>query len=89
MALNFEQKQDLIKKFAKSPTNTGAPEVQIALLTKRLEKLNDHFKAHEKDNHSRMGLLRLVGQRRRLLKFLQNSNPQSYKKLIEDLGIRK
>jgi small subunit ribosomal protein S15 len=89
MALTQEQKAELIKKFATGPKDTASPQVQIALLTKRLDALNDHFKDNKKDAHSRMGLLKLVGRRRRLLKYLQEHNEGAYKQLIVDLGIRK
>ena len=79
----------LIVKFAKHATDTGSPEVQIALLTQRINGLSDHFKAHHKDHHSRRGLLKLVGQRRRMLEYLRSSSEDRYKSLIGELGLRK
>lgn len=89
MALAKVQKAEIIEKFATKPGDTASPQVQIALLTNRLVQLNDHFKTHKKDHHSRLGLLKLVGQRRRLLKYLRNKDNDAYKTLIEQLGIRK
>jgi small subunit ribosomal protein S15 len=89
MGLAAETKQEIIKKFAKAKNDTGSAEVQIALLTERLRQLNDHFSTHAKDHHSRRGLLKLVGQRKRLLRYLQDNSPESYKNLIADLGIRR
>tara|TARA_B100000902_G_C27082611_1_gene799668 strand:- start:188 stop:457 length:270 start_codon:yes stop_codon:yes gene_type:complete len=89
MALKKEEKAELLGKFGRKAGDTASPEVQIALLTKRLNKLNDHFKTNKKDNHSRYGLLKLVGRRRRLLRYLQNRDVVKYKELIGQLGIRK
>lgn len=89
MALTTEQKKDILKKHAKGATDTGSPEVQVALLTERINQLGGHFQAHTKDHHSRRGLLKLVGQRRRMLKYLERKDGDSYKKLINELGIRK
>ena len=89
MALTTEQKKAVLKKFAKGSNDTGSPEVQVALLTERINQLGGHFQAHTKDHHSRRGLLRLVGQRRRMLDYLERKNVDSYKKLINELGIRK
>lgn len=89
MSLGKVATATIVSKFAKKPGDTGSTEVQVALLTERLNKLNDHFKAHKKDHHSRMGLLRLVGQRRRLLRYLQTTDVNRYKTVIEQLGIRK
>ena len=89
MAMTPAQKQELIKKFGRKERDTGSPETQIALLTSRLHYLNDHFKNHKNDHHSRAGLMKLVGQRRRLLDYLKRKNPAGYKSLITDLGIRK
>jgi small subunit ribosomal protein S15 len=83
------RKQDIIKKFAQAEADTGSPEVQIALLTERITHLTEHFKTHAKDHHSRRGLLKLVGQRRRLLDYLKSKNVDRYRKLIDSLGIRK
>jgi len=89
MALTTEQKKDILKKHAKGATDTGSPEVQVALLTERINQLGGHFQTHTKDHHSRRGLLKLVGQRRRMLKYLERKDGDSYKKLINELGIRK
>lgn len=89
MSLGKVATAEIVQKFAKKPGDTGATEVQVALLTERLNKLNEHFKVNSKDHHSRMGLLRLVGQRRRLLRYLQRSDVGRYKTLIDQLGIRK
>ncbi len=89
MALLKEQKEEILTKFGRKPGDSASPEVQIALLTKRLEQLNEHFRSHKKDHHSRLGLLKLVGQRRRLLKYLRNKDANAYKTLIGQLGIRK
>ena len=82
-------KQSVIKKHRRNELDTGSPEVQIALLTSRINELTDHFKTHVKDVHSRRGLLKLVGTRRRLLEYLKKKNTDKYKSLISDLGIRK
>ena len=88
--LHYEtKKQGLVEKFRTHPTDTGSPEVQVALLTERIHYLTEHFKTHKKDHHSRRGLLKLVGQRRRLLDYLRTKDTNRYKKLIEGLGIRK
>ena len=83
------QKQQTIEQFRVHQTDTGSPEVQVALLSQRIEHLTEHFKVHVKDHHSRRGLLKLVGQRRRLLDYLRNSDFDRYQKLIQRLGIRK
>jgi small subunit ribosomal protein S15 len=83
------RKQEVIKKYATHDGDTGSPEVQIALLTERITYLTDHFKLHAKDHHSRRGLLKLVGQRRRLLDYLRIKSVERYRKIITDLGIRK
>jgi small subunit ribosomal protein S15 len=83
------KKQGLVEKFRTHATDTGSPEVQVALLTERIHYLTEHFKTHKKDHHSRRGLLKLVGQRRRLLDYLKSKDSNRYKKLIEGLGIRK
>lgn len=82
-------KQSTIKKFAQHEGDTGSPEVQIALLTERITHLTEHFKIHAKDHHSRRGLLKLVGQRRRLLDYLKSKSVDRYRHLIDTLGIRK
>ncbi len=89
MALTAEQTKDILKKYATGPKDTGSAEVQVALLTARINQLGSHFQTHTKDHHSRRGLLVLVGQRRRMLNFLERKNPESYKKLIGELGLRK
>ena len=89
MAVTKEMKQTVIKKHRRNELDTGSPEVQIALLTTRINELTGHFKTHVKDTHSRRGLLKLVGQRRRLLEYLKSGDSSKYKSLIEDLGIRK
>jgi len=83
------RKQDVIGKFKQHEGDTGSPEVQIALLTERITHLTEHFKTHTKDHHSRRGLLKLVGQRRRLLDYLKSKSVDRYRKLIDTLGIRK
>jgi small subunit ribosomal protein S15 len=89
MSLATERKKDVITKFATHQGDTGSPEVQVALLSERINYLTDHFKTHAKDHHSRRGLLRLVGQRRRLLDYLKRKNLERYRTLIGSLGIRK
>ena len=89
MSLTAERKQALIKDNATKPGDTGSPEVQIAILTERINQLTEHFKTHKKDNHSRRGLLKLVGQRRRLLDYLKRKDTDRYAELIRRLGIRK
>ncbi len=87
--LSKEAKQEIITKFGSNDKDSGSTEVQIALLTKRIVELTEHFKIHKKDHNSRRGLLKLVGQRRRLLKYLKRKNLESYRKLIKELGLRK
>ncbi|OGT97733.1 MAG: 30S ribosomal protein S15 [Geobacteraceae bacterium GWC2_48_7] len=87
--LATEKKQEIINSFKKHDTDTGSPEVQIAILTERITYLTEHFKTHKKDHHSRRGLLKLVGQRRRLLDYLKGKELDRYKKVIERLGIRR
>ncbi|MDA8159782.1 MAG: 30S ribosomal protein S15 [Desulfobacteraceae bacterium] len=89
MTLQAEQKKELIEKFGHHQGDTGSPEVQIALLSGRISYLTEHFKAHKKDHHSRRGLLKLVGQRRRLLNYLKTINVERYRGVIQALGIRK
>ena len=89
MALDTAQKQAVIAAHAKHEGDTGSPEVQIALLTARIDGLTDHSKYHKKDFHSRTGLLKLVGQRRKLLTYLKKTDIQRYRALIEKLGLRK
>ena len=89
MSLDKLQKNEIIKKFGENEFDTGRTEVQIALLSERIKYLTDHFKKHKKDNHSRRGLLQLVGQRRRLLDYLANMDIERYRHLIKELGIRR
>jgi small subunit ribosomal protein S15 len=83
-----EQKKQIIKQFAIHNNDTGSAQVQIAILTKRINALTDHLKSHKKDNHSRRGLLLLVGKRRRLINYLKRNEPQEYQKIVDDLGLR-
>ncbi len=87
--LATEKKQEIINNFKKHEGDTGSPEVQIAILTARIVYLTDHFKIHKKDHHSRRGLLKLVGQRRRMLDYLKSKDVDRYRKVIEQLGIRR
>ena len=87
--LATEKKQEIINNFKKHDGDTGSPEVQIAILTERIIYLTDHFKVHKKDHHSRRGLLKLVGQRRRMLDYLKSKDVDRYRKVIERLGIRR
>lgn len=89
MAQTTEKTKEIIEKYKTHDTDTGSCEVQIALLTDRIQYLTDHFKQHVKDHHSRRGLLKLVGQRRSLLKYLQKKDITKYRGLIQELGIRK
>ena len=84
-----DQKSAIIAEYGKTPNDTGSPEVQIALLTTRINELNDHLKVHATDHHSRRGLLKMVGQRRRLLAYLKEKDIERYRSLIERLGLRK
>ncbi len=87
--ITSETKKEIIEKYGRSEGDTGSPEVQVALLTARINDLNEHFKAHPKDHHSRRGLLKMVGQRRNLLAYLKGKDIERYRKLIESLGLRK
>jgi small subunit ribosomal protein S15 len=89
MAMTAERKTEVIQKYARAEGDTGSPEVQVAVLTERINYLTEHFKVHHKDHHSRRGLLKLVGQRRRLLKYLRINHEDRYKALIESLGLRR
>jgi small subunit ribosomal protein S15 len=89
MSLTKQEKQELIEEYGRFDGDTGSPEVQVAMLTKRINQLTDHLRIHKSDEHSRLGLLRLVGQRRRHLKYLSQKDPAGYKKLIERLGLRR
>jgi small subunit ribosomal protein S15 len=89
MPLTKEEKEKVIKEFGKNEKDTGATEVQIALLTQRITQLTEHFKENKKDHNSRRGLMKLVGQRRRLLKYLQREDQEQYKKVLKSLKLRK
>ena len=89
MALLKEQKQEIIGDNARGDADTGSPEVQIALLTQRISELTEHLKTHKHDYHSQRGLLKMVGRRRRLLKYLQNKDVERYRALIAKLGLRR
>ena len=84
-----EKKAAIIKKHARASTDTGSPEVQVALLTNHINELNEHFKTHQKDHHSKRGLLKMVGQRRRLLNYLKDADQKRYTQLIQSLELRK
>jgi small subunit ribosomal protein S15 len=88
MALELEQKSQIISKFARQNGDTGSPEVQIAIFSERISQLTEHLKGNHKDHSSRLGLLKLVGKRKRLMRYLKKSNRESYNKLVADLGIR-
>jgi small subunit ribosomal protein S15 len=87
--LDAEKRKEIIAGYKTHEGDTGSPEVQIALLSARIQYLTEHFKTHKKDHHSRRGLLKLVGQRRRLLEYLKNKEVNRYRKIIERLGLRK
>lgn len=89
MAQSAVKKNEIIEKFKTHPTDTGSSEVQIALLTDRIQYLTEHFKVHKKDHHSRQGLLKLVGQRRSLLDYLKKKDVAKYRQILQDLGLRK
>ena len=89
MALSVEKKSEIVREFGKSENDTGSPEVQIALLSANIEELQIHFKDHSNDHHSRVGLLRMVSQRRKLLTYLQKSGGNRYQAMIEQLGLRR
>ena len=89
MALALDRKKSLIEQFRTHEGDTGSPEVQIALLTERINRLTEHFKSHAKDHHSRRGLLMLIGKRRGLLEYLRNKESERYRVIIEKLGIRR
>ena len=89
MPLTKEAKQDVIQKFGRGDNDTGSAEVQVALLTARINELTEHLREHKKDHHSRRGLLMLVGKRRRLLKYLQRADIDRYRTLIQELGLRR
>ena len=87
--ISKERKQEIIETYGRTANDTGSPEVQIALLTERINELQGHFKTHQKDHHSRRGLLKMVGQRRNMLAYLKNTDIERYRTLIEKLGLRK
>lgn len=89
MGLTSELKQEIIGRYRLHNSDTGSPEVQVAILSERITYLTDHFKTHTKDHHSRRGLIKLVGQRRRLLNYLKDKDIERYRTLIEQLGLRK
>jgi small subunit ribosomal protein S15 len=89
MSITAERKQALVQEYATKSGDTGSPEVQVAILSERINNLTDHLKTHSKDFHSRRGLLMMVGQRRRLLDYLRNTNNERYESLIRRLGLRK
>jgi small subunit ribosomal protein S15 len=89
MTLTSERKRELTEKFGKTAEDTGSTEVQVAMLTERINHLTEHLRGHRKDHHSRRGLLMLVGKRRRFLNYLQRSNVERYRELIKELGLRR
>ena len=89
MTLTTDQKREVVQQFGKTAEDTGSPEVQIALLTRRINHLTEHLREHKHDHHSRRGLLMLVGQRRRLLNYLQRKDLDRYRALIQELGLRR
>ena len=89
MALTQERKQQLIEEFRVHETDTGSPEIQIAILTEKINYLNEHLRTHKKDHHSRRGLLKMVGQRRHLLNYLKDNDVQRYREVIQKLGLRR
>ena len=89
MTLTVEEKREVVQQFGKGENDTGSPEVQIALLTRRINHLTEHLREHKHDHHSRRGLLMLVGQRRRFLNYLQKKDLEGYRSLIRELGLRR
>ena len=89
MPLSKSEKQQIIREYGCSPQDTGSPEVQIAILTHRINQLTEHLKVHKHDEHSRRGLLRMVGKRRRHLTYLSRTDPERYKEVVRRLGLRK
>jgi small subunit ribosomal protein S15 len=87
--MNVNENKDIVKSFGKNDTDTGSTEVQVALLTKKINELSEHFKVHKKDHHSRRGLLGMINNRRKLLKYLKGKNENGYQELIKKLGLRK
>jgi small subunit ribosomal protein S15 len=89
MPLTKDEKREIVGDHGRSTADTGSPQVQVALLSKRIDQLTEHLRTHKKDHHSRRGLLKLVGQRRRLLNYLQKRDVEGYRALIKDLGLRR
>ena len=89
MAMSTADKAKVVEDYQRSPGDTGSPEVQVAILSSRIATLTEHFKGHKKDNHSRLGLLKMVGKRRRLLNYLKDHKPDGYKQVIKELGLRR
>ena len=87
--MNVNEKKEIVEGFGKNNTDTGSTEVQVALLTKKINELSEHFKIHKKDHHSRRGLLGMINNRRKLLKYLKGKNEKGYQELIKKLGLRK
>ena len=87
--MNVNEKKEIVKDFGKNNTDTGSTEVQVALLTKKINELSEHFKNHKKDHHSRRGLLGMINNRRKLLKYLKGKNEKGYQELTKKLGLRK
>ena len=87
--MNVNENKEIVKGFGKNDTDTGSTEVQVALLTKKINELSEHFKIHKKDHHSRRGLLGMINNRRKLLKYLKGKNEEGYQELIKKLGLRK
>jgi|TARA_B100001750_G_C15519820_1_gene610607 small subunit ribosomal protein S15 len=89
LALDNTKKKEIVSKFGRTDNDTGSPEVQIALLSENIDSLQSHFKTNAKDHHSRRGLIRMVNQRRKLLDYLKDNKPETYSKILTDLGLRK
>ncbi len=89
MGLSVEEKKEIMNQFKRHESDTGSPDVQVAILTKRINTLTEHFKVHNKDHHSRRGLLMLVGQRRRLLNYIKDRDIKRYRELLQSLNLRK
>jgi len=89
MAIQKEEKEKIVKEIGRSDKDTGSPEVQVAIFTEKIKQLTDHLKTHKKDDHSRRGLLKMVGKRRRLLDYLSKKNKETYEIIIKKLGLRK
>jgi len=89
VGLSVDKKKEIIDEFKRHDSDTGSPDVQVAILTKRISELTEHFKIHKKDHHSRRGLLMLVGQRRRLLNYIKDQDIKRYRELLQELNLRK